>query len=48
MVIYIATGEEGYHDKFKAIADKEYFPKDVKRYPGATVPISCDDTRPGA
>jgi len=45
--LYRATGEETYHDKFKAIADKSYEEWDPKKYPGCTGPITWDDKRPG-
>ena len=46
--MYRLTGDEKYHEKFKAIADKEYEEQDDKKYPGVTGPISWDDKRPGA
>ncbi len=46
--LYWATGEESYHEKFKAVADAEYSPQDMKKYHGCTGPISWDDKRPGA
>ena len=48
MWIYRLTGEEKYHEKFKAIADAEYGEQDTKKYTGCTGPISWDDKRPGA
>ena len=48
MWLYKATGEEKYYDKFKVIADANYDPQDMKKYPGCTGPISWDDKRPGA
>ena len=45
--LYRATGDEEYHDKFKAIADAQYESWDTKKYPGCTGPITWDDKRPG-
>ena len=45
--LYRATNEESYMEKFKAIADYNYVPHDLKKYLGADGPISWDDKRPG-
>ena len=45
--LYRVTGDETYHEKFKAIADAEYGDWDTKKYPKCTGPITWDDKRPG-
>ena len=45
--LYRATNDEKYLTKFETIADAEYVPHDMKKYPGFTGPISWDDKRPG-